>query len=132
MKLQNDSRRAQSYVFEIFAGNKKIGISVACDINQALLFAMKATTRKTSSKMDTACDFEQLQARQLGAGDDTMVTLDTALASQARYIIPVNEDAVQNQDRLALVPKGSAYAGSASVGRCPRRTGGAQPKLRAA
>ncbi len=131
MKLKNDNPFAQSYVFEIFAGNKKIGISVACDINQALLFAMKATTRKTSSKMDTSCDFEQLQARQLGAGDDAMVTLDTALASQARRI-SFNEEAVHKQGRLALVPKGDAFAGFPSTVRLPRRSDGAQPLLRAA
>ncbi|WP_041793302.1 hypothetical protein [Rhodoferax ferrireducens] len=131
MKLKNDRLPAKSYVFELFAGNKKIGISVACDITQALLFAMKATTRKTSSKMDTTCDFEQLQARQMGTSNGAMVTLDTALASQARSI-PLNADEIQKEGRLTRVQKGSAYVGAPSMVRCTRRPRGVQPKLRTA
>ena len=55
------------FIFEIFADERKIGISVASDVKSALESAHSATTRHTESKMDVSCDFEGLIARPLGS-----------------------------------------------------------------
>ncbi len=58
---------ANLFIFEVFADERKIGITVASDVKSALVSAHSATTRHTESKMDVSCDFEGLIARPLGA-----------------------------------------------------------------
>lgn len=53
-------------VYEVFAGGVKIGISVAQSPEAALVDATRATTRRTPSKLDTSCDFDNLSVRPLG------------------------------------------------------------------
>ncbi len=57
---------ANLFIFEIFADERKIGITVASNEKSALVSAHSATTRHTESKMDVSCDFEGLIARPIG------------------------------------------------------------------
>ncbi|MBP6483334.1 MAG: hypothetical protein KA254_01805 [Rhodoferax sp.] len=52
-------------IFEIFADGHKVGITVAPNVESALVSAYSATTRHTESKMDVSCDFGGLVARLL-------------------------------------------------------------------
>ena len=70
-----------THVYELFAGSRKIGICVARSVDEALLFATNATTRKTSSKMETSCDYEQISARLFGNGVNGIDTMKTELSS---------------------------------------------------
>ncbi len=56
----------QNGVYEVFEGDKKIGISVASCQATALENAIRATTRRTSSKLDTSCDYDNLSVRPFG------------------------------------------------------------------
>lgn len=76
----------EAHVFEIFSGGKKIGISVARNIDEALLFATNATTRKTSSKMNTTCDYEELTIGLLNDAASTMQRMRVAYAAQEKCV----------------------------------------------
>jgi hypothetical protein len=52
-------------IFEVYASNLKIGITVARNEKKALKAAYFATTRRTDSKIDVSCDYEGLVARKL-------------------------------------------------------------------
>ncbi len=81
--MRNCTASEPRYVYQMFAGSQKIGITVACNAQTALLQAVRATTRKTVSKMDADCDYEELSVRLFGdKGEATVLTMQTALASQ--------------------------------------------------
>ena len=50
----------QTFVYEVLDGGTKVGISIAPDAATALDRAHKAFTRRTSSKMDETCDYDDL------------------------------------------------------------------------
>lgn len=54
-----------SSIYEIFNGGRKIGITVAANATLARESAYGATTRRTDSKMDVACDYEGIVTRKL-------------------------------------------------------------------
>lgn len=87
MRVKIVTTAGRSHVYEIFSDGKKIGICVAPDLETALIDAIRGTTRRTSSKIDTVCDYENLTARLLGdKGDQNMLTLNTAMAAQQRSV----------------------------------------------
>lgn len=74
-----------THVYELFAGSKKIGICVARSLDEAVLFATNATTRKTSSKMATSCDYEEISASLFCDGENEIDTIKTEHSSPSTF-----------------------------------------------
>lgn len=52
-------------IYEVFAAGQKVGIVIARNATAALEAAHYATTRRTESKIDVACDYDGLYVRKL-------------------------------------------------------------------
>lgn len=50
----------QTFVYEVLAGGIKVGVTIAPNAATALDQALKAFTRRTNSKMDEVCDYDDL------------------------------------------------------------------------
>lgn len=55
----------QTFVYEVLAGGTKVGITIAPNAATALDQAQKAFTRRTNSKMDETCDYDDLRVSRL-------------------------------------------------------------------
>lgn len=79
----------QTLVFEVLAGGTKVGITIAPNAAMALEQAHKAFTRRTHSKDEVCCDYDDLSVRRFP-------TFNRSLA-----LVPASRHSTQTAIRLA-------------------------------
>lgn len=69
-----------THIYEVFAGGKKIGITIAESLLKALAATISATSRKTSSKDGLECDYETFSLKRLQVNASSCDQVKLALA----------------------------------------------------
>lgn len=84
--MTNRDYSQPTFLFDVFADGSPNGIVVASSLEQAFSAAKAALTRRTVSKMETSCDFDDVQVHMRKSTETAQVALYTALAAEQKCI----------------------------------------------